>query len=642
MSHCVAGFQINRLGRKPLILKPQNPIRDVEVAGSNPVSPTNEIKVLRQNRREAVFSCLRFAHGQPVSSPGGFSRSPVYDTPAGFRVPQPSPHRETNAARNGYSPPVMRTLALRIILPMLLVYVGLLALLAYEASSLYPARSPDLSTALWRCGGLLLLGFAIVVGSGWWIAFRATRPITELTHAIERLGEGKEVRLDVERGKILGRLQRGVNDASQALARSRNRMESELGRTSVELADKNARLEAASQSRSRFLAAASHDLRQPLYALTLFSSALRAGETDPTKITRVLHIEECVASLDQLFSELLDLSRLEAGVMHAAVSDVRLDDVFDEVSRNFRIAAESRGLRLIVRKTDVWVRSDRTMLARILNNLVSNALRYTDEGGVLLGVRRQDSGQVRIDVWDTGRGIELEHQQRVFDEFYQVARSNDHQGERQRGLGLGLATVKKLAEMVDCEVRLASWPQRGTRVSILLAPASEASTSRLPEQMDIPLDISGLRVLVVDDEPAILEGLRALLEEWGCEVRVAENETQALAMASGWERAPDLVISDLRLREGRSGVDVLRAVARHYGQDPQHPGFARLLVTGETRSDRIGEIAASGIPVLFKPVSPQKLREAMLASVFASRANPDASHAGKNQLRTLRGFLIDS
>jgi hypothetical protein len=197
------------------------------------------------------------------------------------------------------------------------------------------------------------------------------------------------------------------------------------------------------------------------------------------------------------------------------------------------------------------------MLARILNNLISNALRYTETGGVLLGVRFQASGQVQIDVWDSGCGIELEHQQRVFDEFYQVTATNEHSGERQRGLGLGLATVRKLAELVDCQVQLASWPQRGTRISVLLAPASVPNPSRIPVQIDIPLDISGLRVLVVDDEPNILEGLSVLLQEWGCDIRAAENEAQAIEMLSGWYHAPDLVISDLRLREGRSGVDVL-------------------------------------------------------------------------------------
>ena len=526
----------------------------------------------------------------------------------------------TESPREAYRPSVLRQLALRVTLPMALVALVLFGLLAWEAVRLYPPGGPALAAALLRIGLSLLAGLALVTVSGWLVASRAVRPIAELTEAIEHIGRGEQVQLRIGRGEILGRLQRGVNEASHALARSRNRMESELGRTAVELADKNAKLEASSLSRARFLAAASHDLRQPLYALTLFSSALRAGETDPDKLTRVLHIEECVASLDHLFSELLDLSRLETGSVHAAIADVRLDDVFDDVSRNFRMLAESRGLRLIVRKTDAWVRADRTMLTRILNNLVSNALRYTDEGGVLVGVRHQRSGQVRIDVWDTGHGIAAEHQPRVFEEFYQVSHEHDHPGERQRGLGLGLATVRKLGELLDCRVSLASTPGRGTLMSVSLAAGTPSPQEHPQDALDVPLDVSGLRVLVVDDETSILEGLRALLAEWGCDIRAAEDEAAALRAVAGWPEAPDLVISDLRLREGRSGVDVLRAVARHYGQDPQRPGFARLLVTGETRSDRIGEIAASRIPVLFKPVSPQKLREAMLASVFAARA----------------------
>ena len=522
--------------------------------------------------------------------------------------------------RDAYTPPVLRQLALRVIVPMTLVALVLFGVLGWETARISPPGGPGFAAAMLRNGLLLLASLVLVTASGWLVAARAVKPIAELTEAIEHIGRGEQVRLRIDRGEILGRLQRGVNDASQALARSRNRMESELGRTAVELADKNAKLEAASQSRARFLAAASHDLRQPLYALTLFSSALRAGETDPAKLTRVLHIEECVASLDHLFSELLDLSRLETGAVHATMADVRLDEVFDDVSRNFRMLAESRGLRLIVRKTDAWVRADRTMLTRILNNLVSNALRYTDEGGVLVGVRHQRSGQVRIDIWDTGHGIAPEHQQRVFEEFYQVAHEHAHPGERQRGLGLGLATVRKLAELLDCRITLASTPLRGTVMSLALTAGTPSRQAQVRDPIDVPLDVSGLRVLVVDDEISILEGLRALLAEWGCEIRAAENEAAALAAVTGWAQAPDLVISDLRLREGRSGVDVLRAIARHYGQDPQRPGFARLLVTGETRSDRIGEIAASRIPVLFKPVSPQKLREAMLAAVFAVRA----------------------
>ena len=232
-----------------------------------------------------------------------------------------------------------------------------------------------------------------------------------------------------------------------------------------------------------------------------------------------------------------------------------------------------------------------------------------------------DFNYLSEDVWDTGTGIAPEHQAQVFDEFYQVSSCGDDGGERKRGLGLGLATVRRLAELVGCDVRLASRPRVGTLVSVVL-DTSQARLGPTDEPADMPLDISGLRVLVVDDEASILEGLRALLQEWGCDIRIADNEATALLAVADWAQPPDLVISDLRLREGRTGLDVLRALARRYDADPQRPPFARLLVTGETRPDRIGEIAANRIPVLFKPVSPSRLREAMLASVFASRAAP--------------------
>ena len=511
---------------------------------------------------------------------------------------------------------------LRVVLPLLAAVTGAFCLLAYAATQLASSDSASMSGALWQGGFLLAASLALVAATGWGIAVRYSRPMSELAEAVERLGRGEPVSLQVSEREALGRLQQGVNEASRTLTDARNRMQSELGRTAVELADKNAKLEEASQSRARFLAAASHDLRQPLYALTLFSSALRAAETDPKKREQVMRIEECVATLDQLFSELLDLSRLEAGAMHAQIGRIRLDDIFEEVSRNFRMMAESRGLRLIVRKTEAWARCDRTMLARILNNLVSNALRYTDDGGVLVGVRHMDSGQLRIDVWDTGSGIAPEHQQQVFDEFYQVRRSHEHGAERTRGLGLGLATVRRLAQLIGCEVQLKSTLHRGTCVSLVLERAAPEAAS---DAADLPVDISGLRIIVVDDDETILHGLRALLEEWGCELLIAEDQDAALRQARQWPHPPDLVISDLRLREGRNGLEVLRAIAGHYGQDPAQPGFARLLVTGETRPDRIGEIAASRVPVLFKPVSPAKLREAMLAVVLAARARQESA-----------------
>lgn len=516
---------------------------------------------------------------------------------------------------------MLRQWAWRVVMPLTLAVFIAFCLLAYGAWQLsHGPLASGLVLALWLSGLLMLGALGLVVALSWDIAVQVLRPLDELGVAMDKLGRGEPVHVHpLRREGAIRRLQLGVNQASKLLASARNRMQSELGRASIELADKNAKLEAASQARSRLLAAASHDLRQPLYALTLFSSTLRAGETDPDKLARMVHIEECVASLDQLFSELLDLSRLEAGSMRAEPVDVYLDGVFDEVSRNFRMLAESRGLRLVVRKTDAWVHCDRTMLARILNNLVSNALRYTDAGGVLIGVRHQASGRIRVEVWDTGCGIAPEHQHRVFEEFYQVKQADTRTGERKRGLGLGLATVQRLASLVDCRIALASRLGRGTRVSITLEPG----TVRAPgssDGIDSPLDLGGLRVLAIDDEPGIAEGLRVLLQEWGCDIRTASDEAGALARLSDWTTPPDLVLSDLHLQDGRSGLDVLGAIARHYGEDERRPRFARLLVTGETRPERVDAIMASHIPVLFKPVAPHRLREAMLAAVLAVRA----------------------
>lgn len=542
----------------------------------------------------------------------------------GFRV-QAAPLRSiASAIPRPDRASLLKQWMLLVMLPLLLLIATAFCMLAFAAWQLGVVRpSAGFAEALWPAGLLMLAALALVVAGSWGIAMRFVRPILELTEAVERLGRGETVHLHHDQpSSALGRLRKGINEASNTLASSRNRMQSELGRTSIELAEKNLKLEAASQSRSRLLAAASHDLRQPLYALTLFSSTLRAGETDPEKITRATHIQECVASLDQLFSELLDLSRLETGAMRATPADVRLDDVFDEVSRNFRMLAESRALRLVVRKTEAWVHCDRTMLARILNNLVSNALRYTDEGGVLVGVRQQPAGTVRIDVCDTGCGIAAEHQQRIFEEFYQVPQPATPAGERKRGLGLGLATVRKLADLVGCKVSLASRPGSGTVVSLRL-PACEAGALLSSERFDAPLDISGLRVLAIDDEPSILNGLRSLLLEWGCIVRTAHDIDSARAQLEDWFTPPDLVISDLHLGEGLTGPDVLRAICQRYRLDPQSPGFARLVVTGETRPERIGELTANRIPVLFKPVAPERLREAMLATVFATRGPSD-------------------
>ncbi|MFC5607068.1 ATP-binding response regulator [Variovorax soli] len=472
---------------------------------------------------------------------------------------------------------------------------------------------------------VLLVAGASLVGvglAGWWAARRISAPIRSLGEAVDLLGAGEHPTVEVVGTAEVRRLQSGFNQAASALAESRRMLQSRIGDATAELARKNEQLELASQAKTRLLAAASHDLRQPLHALTLFSDGLANGETDPVRLTRIGHIRECVDSLDRLFSELLNLSQLDAGVLQPRWSDFPLDSLFDEISRNFRPVAEQQGLRLVARKTDAWVRCDYVMLSRILNNLVSNSLRHTHEGGVLVGARRRGRA-IRIDVWDTGVGIAQEHQERVFEEFFQVDPQRT-QG-MSRGMGLGLSTVQRLAALLNTRVELRSVPGKGTGVRLLVRAAEPMAAggamepATLPAPLDAPANLEGVRVLVIDDERTILEGLQVVLSSWGAQVMAAQTRAEALAMADAWDEPPEVVLSDLLLQGGDNGLDLLHALERH----PRgiREGTARLLVTGETKPDRLREVAQAGIMVLYKPVSPRALRQAIATQLATVRAS---------------------
>jgi signal transduction histidine kinase/CheY-like chemotaxis protein len=474
----------------------------------------------------------------------------------------------------------------------------------------------------------VVLAFSLVgVGlAGWWAARRISEPIRALGKAVDRLGAGEDASVAIEGTLEVQHLQLGFNQAARALAESRRLLQSRINEATSELARKNALLEVASQAKTRLLAAASHDLRQPLHALTLFSDGLANGETDPVKLQRIGHIRECVESLDRLFSELLNLSQLDAGVLQPQWADFPLDRLFDEISRNFRPVAEQQGLRLVARKTELWVRCDYVMLSRILNNLVSNSLRHTIEGGVLIGARRRGKG-VRIDVVDTGVGIAAQHQTRVFEEFYQVEPTGRQSARGARGMGLGLATVQRLAELLNTRVELSSRLHKGTCVRVLVRSAPAALTAPVPSPMaagieDEEASLANLRILVIDDERTILEGLIVVLANWGAEVMAAQTRAEALALADTWDRPPDVVVSDLLLQGGDNGLDVIAALERH----PRGigAGTARLLVTGETKPDRLREVASAGITVLYKPVSPRVLRQAIQAQRAAALLHTDA------------------
>jgi len=362
--------------------------------------------------------------------------------------------------------------------------------------------------------------------------------------------------------------------------------------------------EQASIAKSRFFAAASHDLRQPLHSLGLFTSALDEQLAAPQAKETARGIRESIAALERLFDALLDLSRLDAGVVTMQPRNVALQPLFDRLAREFHVEAVERELRLRFVPTRAVVRTDALLLERILTNLVANALRYTDQGGVAVGVRRR-GGRAAITVCDTGVGIAADKQALVFEEFYQV---NNPGRDRSRGLGLGLAIVQRLARLLEHPLTLRSAPGRGScfgvEVPFADGPANETGQPAPSLEDEALRDV---RVLVVDDDLMVREGTAALLRQWRAAPRTSASGAEAEgAVDEGF--VPDVMIVDLRLGGVQDGIDVIEALRRRLGHE-----VPALLVSGDTGAAELLRVRSSGMPLLTKPVAPSKLRSVLLA-----------------------------
>lgn len=374
--------------------------------------------------------------------------------------------------------------------------------------------------------------------------------------------------------------------------------------------------EDASVAKSKFLAAASHDLRQPMHALVLFSGALIDEQRPAEAHALAHHIARSVDALEMLFNALLDISKLDAGVAKPMVTDFYLDGLFDRLEDDFAGLAANERLRLHIRATSAVVRTDAQMLEQILRNLLSNALRYTERGGIVLACRRRRNGW-RIDVADTGIGIPEAEQERVFDEFYQIA---NPERDRKKGLGLGLAIVRRLSKLLDVPIALRSRVGHGSVFS-LTVPAGTAVPQVRSEVGDLGSYFDSLRVLVVDDEPDVRLGLALLLRGWGCDVIEAESHVQAVTAMEAARWQPEFAIVDFRLRDGKNGLAVLEWLSEHFGADL--PG---VVISGDIAADRLHEVQSSGYPLLHKPVSPAKLR-----SVLRNTGNKGVSSKSPSQ-----------
>jgi signal transduction histidine kinase len=378
----------------------------------------------------------------------------------------------------------------------------------------------------------------------------------------------------------------------------------------------------ASKYKSQFLAAASHDLRQPLHALNLFVAQLRR-ESDPAESRRlVTRITAAVGSMNELFEALLDMSKLDSGLLEPNVSDFPVQPLLTRIETTFTEVARKKGLRLTVVPNSAWVRSDFILLERILLNLVSNGLRYTAQGGVVVGCRRRGGG-LRIDVCDSGPGIPEDQQRTIFGEFVQLPSVNP---DSRSGRGLGLSIVERLGRLLDHPVTLSSRVGKGSRFSISVPEAvSRGEAAEAPAALaPIANPVRGKRIAVIDDDALVLDGMGGILRSWGCEVIAAESGEAALTQLTAQSGRPDLIISDDRLANGRTGIEAIELLRRELGA--AIPAF---LISGDTTPARMRQAHASNYPLLYKPVAPMRLR-AMLHELLRARDGPPTS-GGKGE-----------
>jgi signal transduction histidine kinase/CheY-like chemotaxis protein len=361
--------------------------------------------------------------------------------------------------------------------------------------------------------------------------------------------------------------------------------------------------ERASAAKTTFLAAASHDLRQPVHALGLFIGALRRVAMPLEGQRLIQQIEESTVAMDGLFSALLDISQLDAGTVEVHRQSFPVGALLERICRDHKAEATAKGLSLVWAPSTAIVNCDPVLLERILRNLVANAVRYTDQGSILIGCRRKGA-TISLQVLDTGPGIPPDQLDRVFQEYYQLG---NPERDRTKGLGLGLAIVRRLVDLLGCKMILRSRVGHGScfEVSVPIA------TDGIPASKDALKAKSGAFahsfIVVIDDELAIRNAMSALLTGWGHETIVVGSGNDAILQLSSRKQRPDLIICDYRLRDGENGITVIERLRAEYNE-----AIPAMLITGDTAPDRLAEAKASSLLLLHKPVSNGKLRAAII------------------------------
>jgi len=370
------------------------------------------------------------------------------------------------------------------------------------------------------------------------------------------------------------------------------------------------RAESANHAKSKFLAAASHDLRQPLHSLRLFTATLELQTRETRHKSLVSKIDSSVKSLEDLFNALLDISKLDAGTFTVSNQHVHLDSLLSQIEAEFKPVAQEKQLQFNVVLDDHVVYTDALLLERLIRNLASNAIRYTNSGQITISTEA-DNEKVWVSITDTGIGIPLADQSRVFEEFVQLG---NVERNRNQGIGLGLSIVKRLSDLLDVKIKVKSSLGSGSTftIGVPLGDADKCLYSSAFQNVSTEL-VDSLFVLVIDDEEEVCLAIEGLLETWGCIVMTAISGDAAILQLQEIGEMPNIVVSDYRLRDGETGGDVIRRVRDFFGKE-----IPAIILTGDIAPERLIEIKALGYPMLHKPCEPNDLLH-LLATASAVR-----------------------
>jgi signal transduction histidine kinase/ActR/RegA family two-component response regulator len=469
---------------------------------------------------------------------------------------------------------------------------------------------------------LMITGLLAALVIGIAFARRMAAPIIALRNATASIAAGNlDAPLALERGDEIGALARDFNDMLSRLRDLYASLEAKVTERTAQLSEARDVLSAraeeltrlkdeadrANAAKTRFLAAASHDLRQPMHSISLLLGVLQARLDSPEHRALADKIQSSVATMENLFGNLLDISKLDAGAVQAHVENVDLGWLLRQVEQVWAPQAVEKGLSLRVRPCPLLVKGDAALLARIVGNLVANAIRYTRQGGVLVGCRRRGNS-VELQVWDSGPGIEPRYREAIFEEFFRIDAPGSGQ---EKGLGLGLSIVQRSAHILGYALRVDSRVGKGSVFSVTLPVAGEAMAPHGgPATATRPPLLAGRFIVVVDDDETNAQALVDALQAQQCHVVAAASCEEVLAALQQHLREPDLIVTDYQLGAGRDGFEVIERLRRHYDDD-----IAALIVTANTEAALAPRAQACGARLLHKPIGLQRLLEAMQESL---------------------------